>query len=115
MPTDSPASSPQDQPAPANPFGARKLTSVLLEVGEVEWAQWQHSPITAAFLAFLDDNIQLWRENAADVLENGGFHLRDAHEDRNPDVVRGKILAFRGLRRLTLSEIQEFYRQAARE
>lgn len=86
--------------------------SVLLEIGQQEWMQWQHTPLTAAFLQFIDDQIALWRETSADLLEAGAYRLGDSHEDRNPDVVRGKLLALRQLRGITLEAIQGFYGQA---
>lgn len=83
-----------------------------LEMNEIEYRQWQHNPITAAYLQFLDDQIADWRETAADLLEAGAFRMGDAHEDRNPDVVRGKLLAIKMLRGITLSEIQGAYGKA---
>lgn len=89
--------------APDRPF------NILLEIGKQEWAQWQHNPITAAYLQFMEDQIALWRELAADIVEMGAFEERAAHEDRNLDVVRGKLLAVRQLRGITLETIQGFY------
>lgn len=89
--------------------------SPLLEIGSQEFAQWMHSPITKGVFQFVDDTIALWRENAADLLEAGAFRLNDPHEDRNPDVVRGKLIALRTLRGITLEEIQGFYGQSAPE
>lgn len=83
--------------------------NVLLEIGAQEWAMWQHTPITAAFLQFLDDQITVWREIAADLVEAGAYRLDSPHEDTNPDVVRGKLLALRQLRGITLENIQAFY------
>ncbi len=84
--------------------------NVLLEIGEQEFMMWTHNPITAAYLQFMDDQLVLWRENAADLVENGAFRNPDQrHEDSNPDVVRGKLLAMRQLRGITLADIQSFY------
>ena len=83
--------------------------SVLLEIGEIEWMQWQHGPIAAAYLQFLEDQVAAFRTLAVELLEAGAFRLGDPHEDKNPDVVRGKIIALRDLRRITLREIQGFY------
>lgn len=85
---------------------------LLLSLKQTDFAQWQHHPITKAFLGFQDDQIRLWRELSADLVEIGAFRTNDAHEDRNPDVVRGKLLALKQLRRITLEEIQSLYRQA---
>lgn len=83
--------------------------TILLEIGEQEFMLWQHNPISAAYLQFLDDQVAVWREIAADLLEAGAFRLGDPAEDRNPDVVRGKLLALRELRGITLTDIQGFY------
>ncbi len=82
---------------------------------EQEFRLWQHEPITRAFLQYLDDQVANWRELAADIVEIGGFTAGDRLEGRNPDVVRGKIVALKELRRLTLAEIQDFYREATRD
>lgn len=92
--------------------GFDRPDTVLLEISEQEWAIWQHNPITAAFLQFQDDQIVVWRELVADLLEAGAFIAGDPHEDRNPDVVRGKLVAMRHLRGITLEAIQGFYGKA---
>jgi hypothetical protein len=89
--------------------GFDRPDTVLLEITPQEWMLWQHGPITAAFLQFQDDQIAVWRELAADLLEAGAFHSGETHEDRNPDVVRGKLIAMRNLRGITLEAIQGFY------
>lgn len=76
-----------------------------------EFLLWMHNPITKGFFQFVDDSLALWRANAVDLLESGAFRLNDPHEDRNPDVVRGKLIAFRELRGITLERIQGFYGQ----
>ncbi len=85
--------------------------SLFLELGEQEYRLWTHNPITAAYLQFMDDQIALWRDLVADVVEAGTFEKDAAHEDRNLDVVRGKIIAMRQLRGITLETIQGFYGQ----
>lgn len=89
---------------PNSPHG-----ELLLSLKPTDFAQWQHHPITKAFLAFEDDLIAASRELAMDLLEAGAFRLHDPHEDRNPDVVRGKLIQLKMLRRITLAEIQSFY------
>lgn len=83
--------------------------NILLEIGPQEYAQWQHNPISAAFLQFMDDQILVWREVAADIVEVGAYEQGASHEDRNLDVVRGKIIAMRQLRGISLEDIQGFY------
>lgn len=81
----------------------------MLGLGEQEFRLWQHSPITAAFFQFMDDQVASWRENAADLLEMGAFIPGAREQDRNPDVVRGRILALRELREIELETIQGAY------
>lgn len=86
-----------------------RLDTVLLEIGDEEFRLWTHNPISAAYLQFMEDQVAVWRELAADLLEAGAFGSTSQHEDANPNVVRGRILALRDLRRITLGEIQAFY------
>jgi hypothetical protein len=79
------------------------------ELSPETFALWQHSPITAAYLQFLDDQIAHWRELAADLVEIGHFKDGAEHEDQNIHVVRGKLAAFRQLRGISLAEIKRFY------
>lgn len=79
------------------------------ELSPETYALWQHSPITAAFLQFLDDQVANWREIAADLVETGHLKVGGEHEDTNLDVVRGKIATLRQLRGISLAEIKRFY------
>lgn len=92
---------------------ARAKRELLFEINEEQFQMWRHERITASVLQFMQDQIAQWRELAADFVEWGAFHLGDQHEDRNPDVVRGKLLAMRQLHQITLEGIQAFYSQAA--
>lgn len=83
---------------------------VFADLSELTWQSWRHHPITAAFLAYLEDQRANWREAAADLVEIGGFDPHAQHEDRNPHVVRGKLRALAMLQELTLEGIQQFYR-----
>lgn len=83
---------------------------IFAEMSELEWQQWRHHPITAAFLAFLRDQQMAWRELAADLVELGAFDPNNPHEDRNPHVVRGKLRLVAMLQQLSVKDIQEFYR-----
>jgi hypothetical protein len=82
---------------------------LLLELKPQDWAMFCHHPIMKAFLAFQEDQIAYWRDICADLVEMGAFRLADAHEDRNPDVVRGKLIALKQLARISLADIQGFY------
>lgn len=86
---------------------------LLLEMSPEHYGGWLHQPVTAAYHQFLEDQLALWRSLAVDLLEGGAYRLNDPHEDRNPDVVRGKLLTLKSLRRITLTEIQGFYGQSA--
>src|SRR6266852_5730034 len=91
-----------------------KHIEVLMDLSSEDWARWRNHPVTSAYLAFLADQVILWREVCADLVINGAFHVADANEDRNPDVVRGKVLATRQLRDLDIATIQQFYRDRER-
>lgn len=82
---------------------------VLLTMSEIDYQSWRHNPITAGYLQYLEDMVTRWREIAADLLEAGAFRVGDAHEDRNPDVVRGKLILARQLHELTHQDIRGFY------
>lgn len=88
---------------------AASKRSTMLNIGEQEFKLWQHSPITAGFFQFMDDQIAVWRELAADLVEAGAFELGARAENNNPDVVRGRILAVRELRDITVQTIQSAY------
>lgn len=87
----------------------------LLAMSEQEFRLWQHSPATAAFLQYLDDQIAAFRDLAADLVEAGAFSPGARAELQNPDVVRGQILATKMLRGISLADIQGFYGQEAVE
>lgn len=81
----------------------------MLSIGEQEFRLWTHNPITAGFFQFMDDQIRVWRELAADLVEAGAFTPGARPESNNPDVVRGRILAVRELRDITVQTIHEAY------
>lgn len=66
--------------------------------------------MTRAFLQFLADQAANWRDLAADMVLAGAFDPASPHEDRNPNVVRGKILTLNMLREIGIEDIQGFYR-----
>lgn len=85
----------------------------ILGVGETEWQKWRHSPITASYLQFLEDQVAFYRDSAADILEAGQFAAGSSHQDKNPDVLRGQIVMLRQLHGLELAAIQRFYGKEA--
>jgi hypothetical protein len=119
MPTsiDSPNS---DQPDPSarrsNPLQAAlhgETANPFLDMGEREFAMWMHNPITAAFFRYLDDQVAVLRDRAADLVEGGVFMGADKrYEDASIEVVRGKLRALRGLQGIALGDIQGFYGKA---
>lgn len=78
--------------------------TLLLELSEQAYNLWRHSPITAAYLAYLQDQIDAFRTAAADLLEGGAL-------DAQADVLRGRIMNLRELHGLKLEHIHNFYRQ----
>jgi hypothetical protein len=77
---------------------------LLLELSEEAYHLWRHSPITAAYLLYLGDQIEAFRTAAADLLEAGQLSPQF-------DVIRGRIMTLRELQNLSLDDIQNFYRQ----
>lgn len=77
---------------------------LLLEISDETFHLWRHSPITAAYLLYLGDQIQAFREAAMDLLEAG-------HLAPQADVIQGRIATLRELQSLTLGAIQNFYRK----
>lgn len=78
-------------------------------VKEQEFQLWRHSPITASYLQYLEDMVEYYRSAAADILEAGQFKDGDAHQDRNPDCLRGQIVMLRQLHGIELKTIHAFY------
>lgn len=81
------------------------------EMSPEDWARWRHHPVTAAFLHFLEDQLAVYREAAADMVEFGNIDVTAMHEAVNPHVVRGRIATTRELIELKLEVIQEAYRE----
>ena len=82
--------------------------SLLLELSEESFQLWRHSPITAAYLQYLDDQANAFRKAAADLLEAGQLAPQ-------ADMIRGRILTLRELHTLSLDVIQNFYRHEETE
>jgi hypothetical protein len=96
---------PQDEaPVPTQPtFHRPEHERLLLDLSAQDWVQWQHHPITAAYLRFLQDQAEAFRTAAADLLEAGTLAAQ-------ADMLRGRILNLRELQTLELGDIQRFYR-----
>jgi hypothetical protein len=77
---------------------------LLLGLSEQEFAMWRHNPITSAYLLYLADQIEAFRTAAADLLEAGRLAPQ-------ADVLQGRLATLRELQTLSLSVIQNFYRQ----
>lgn len=79
------------------------------EMSPETFALWTHSPITAAYLAFIEDQIANWREAAADLVEMGVLKVGADIPDHNLDSMRGRLATLRELRGISLADIQRFY------
>lgn len=82
--------------------------TLLLELSEQSFNLWRHNPITAAYLAYLGDQVEAFRTAVADLLEQGELN-------RQADVLRGRILTLRELHDLELQHIHNFYRNQERD
>jgi hypothetical protein len=86
---------------------------IIADLTEEEFTLWKHNPITAAFLAFLKDQAENWRDQIALIVEYGHFDNTSNDETKNLHIVRGKILAIdgadSGLLGLTVEAMQAFY------
>lgn len=88
---------------------------LMLCLTQQEWAQWQHNPVTAAFFVFLEDQETNFMDNIAErfvagmLYEKGGSDGVDS-QDHNASVLRGRVIALRETRRITLADLQAFYR-----
>lgn len=85
---------------------------IFLELNEEAYQLWRHEPVTMAFLQFLADQIDTARDVAADLIEEGLFERGKQEQNLNPDVLRGKIIAWRDLHKLTLQAIHAAYSEA---
>lgn len=84
---------------------------LFIEVGDQEFAQWRHNPLTMAFYAFMSDQAENWTETITERFIAGYLLRGSDHEDMNADVLRGKVLALRSLQSITRREISGFYRE----
>ena len=77
-------------------------------MSEQEYHLWRHHPVTAAYLRYLQEQVDAFRTAAADLLEAGNLAPQ-------ADTIRGRILTLRELQTLSLGVIQNFYRQEGTE
>ena len=73
-------------------------------MSEQEYHLWRHHPVTAAYLCYLQEQVDAFRTAAADLLEAGQLAPQS-------DLLRGRILTLRELHNLDLETIKNFYRQ----
>lgn len=88
---------------------AKSRRDLMLSLKQQDFARWKHNPITAAYLQYLDDMIEMLRGSFADVLESGNLSESAKHIDCNPHAMRGQLHALRQLRDLNVSLIHRFY------
>jgi len=81
---------------------------LLLDLSEETYQLWRHSPITAAYLLYLGDQVDAFRVAAADLLEAGALNSQ-------ADVLRGRLATLRELQTLKLNDIRNFYRHEDNE
>jgi hypothetical protein len=96
---------------PLDPALAESRREMWREMTPQAFAAWRHNPVSRAFYQYLEDQVAAFREMAADLVESGAFAPGARVEAQNPDVVRGHILALRGLCRITVPELRDFYGQ----
>jgi hypothetical protein len=80
-----------------------KQPNLFLHVGETEFQQWRHNPLSAAFLVFLADQAANFRQAAMDLWEAGRL-------GQESDVLRGRVMTLEEIGNLKLEAIQDFYR-----
>lgn len=76
---------------------------LLLSLKRVQFQEWKHHPITAAYLKFLGDLSQAFQAEAMELFLAG--NLRPPQSD----VSVGNIRAIEDLRALQLEDIHKFY------
>ena len=82
------------------------------DISAEAFAQWKHHPVTRAFLQFLGDQADNWREAALLMWEEGRMDPMHQHPDVNSNVMRGRVLALRELTEISHSDIEDFYKSA---
>ena len=84
-----------------------EAADLFAEMSATAFASWRHSPVTKAFLQFMRDQAQAYREGAADLWEFGRLNQPGGTE--TSDVLRGRFLAMKETADIDLAAIQEFY------
>jgi hypothetical protein len=82
---------------------ARASDNLLLEMSEADYQTWRHSPPTKAFLAYLEDQAEVFRQELLARWENKALKEEDSNE------IRGIVRILDELSNLPLSVIRRFY------
>ena len=81
----------------------------MLGIEDQEFQLWRHHPVTAGFLQYMADMIEMYRNAAADFVEARVLKPGDTHVDHNPDALSGQLFMLRQLHSIELSTIHAFY------
>lgn len=85
-----------------------KPPELLLELGQAQWAQWLHHPVTDLLLRrFLPDYRRALERHTLDRWTNGHLTLNAEQE------ARGYLLVMKMIEDLTLDELKRWYLQDA--
>lgn len=88
--------------APAPPEAIRDLS-------ETAYSLWRHSPITAAFLQFVEDRADALKAQFFELWAAGALTRNDHEPNTHPEMVRGRYLELTELHAMSLAEIRNFY------
>src|SRR5262245_5609377 len=88
---------------------AESKREIMRQVSDAEFMGWRHHPITAGFLQYLEDQIEVYRAGAADLVE--GRLIKPVKEfiDQNLDAMSGQIYILRMLHGIEALNIRQFY------
>lgn len=88
---------------------------IFEELSQQSFGQWKNSPVTKAYLQFLEDQTTVFREAALDLFESGLLDPQNPNPNSNANVIRGRLMTLRELQALELDAIQTFYQQSEEE
>ena len=94
---------------------AKGKRETMLGINEQEFMMWRHHPVTAGFLQYMNDMIELYRTAAADLVEARMLKEHDPHVDHNPDALSGQLFMLRQLFGIELATIHAFYGKEEQE
>lgn len=86
---------------------------LIEEMTEEEFNRWRHDPAGRVLFGFMAAQLEHWRGLAADLVQAGSFNALAERPGQNPHYVGGQMRAFDDLLRITLADIQGFYREAS--